>query len=780
MGQRKRTFIVAAIEDCARSACATLGWPDVDLHDLVTWADNAVSHLANDSAGHWKVQARQDGPGILIELLLGDGGLAVDGQGPRPEFSWRPAASARPPGSPRQQPANGTAGMQVRSADGGTIAVLRLDGRRRSGSAASGSTTDMPAFCRWLNGLRIPGAGRPDGESVVTLDARQRATVQQAELVVAYDPAAGHGGWFRRVRRPSTTDPGDRAHPRPGAPEPQKPKSTPVTGQRRPAFVGPRPHDAAPPSAETKCSRGNGSGRPGPDQETLLARRLRSAANPPDLLETLQSSVRGTDSRYPSRRRLADLSPDDRLAKLGRLPKSPGQAWLLAASAVDRDPFAQEPERVRTIRVVDLPGADGRQDTPSSAPGTDGEDSQVVYLVDGAVFDELIYMILGPAGPQGAYARYIEVIKIVIEPRLIVIKMVTMSAGAILHAHGLGVLAPATGRILTRVMVRMLTSILGPGRLSRVESLLDWVNMIAAARAGQLSDSATFRAKLSDLLNRLWNGTRHPRRPRPSYPRPDAPGDARPAGPPPKKPPPGGSPPTGGSPGPTPPSPPPAPTAPPSREPDRPPGNVHGLELPGLEQSPAERDEAAPAVPPPVSGLPAARGSHAERDPGRKPDRKNIDSGPDVAGPEPSRGKKAPAVDGSRSAQRPPDPARWSSSSRARTARDRLGSIPSRPRPPGSGPDPSRANAVIRGDATRDVGRPSSTGDGTGRRERRPAGECPPGLSSPSRTPDGTGWLPGAQEPDLPGQDAAPDQHRTSRDRIGQDPLGPGIPGISG
>ncbi|HEX4254727.1 MAG TPA: hypothetical protein VH089_06550, partial [Streptosporangiaceae bacterium] len=134
MDRRKRTFIVAAIEDCARSACATLGWPDVDLHDLVAWADRTVSHLANDDAGHWRVQARPDGPGIVIELLLGDGGPAVNGQGPMPEFSRLPAASARAAGTPQQEPADGTAGMQVRSADGGTIAVLRLNGRCGSGS----------------------------------------------------------------------------------------------------------------------------------------------------------------------------------------------------------------------------------------------------------------------------------------------------------------------------------------------------------------------------------------------------------------------------------------------------------------------------------------------------------------------------------------------------------------------------------------------------------------------------------------------------------------------
>lgn len=592
-----RKSIVTAIADCACTGCAVLGQRVLDLRPVLSRADQILCHLPIAGTGYWQVDAYLNKTGTGIALLLGDGGLPVGGHGPTLEYF---RLSSAPAESLADWPMAEPPGVYACQSDGGRIVVLRVSGEPVPGPAADRGAA-LSAFGRWLNGLRVPGAGHPAGAVPAVLDAEQQAAVQQAELVVAFDPAAGHGGWFRRVRRPSATAPGGRAHWRPGPRGPRTPEPTPAGGQKPPDRVGPSLHEtAAPASTGAALSDSNGAGAsgvngPGADatvpngtyQETVLARRLRTSANPPDLLDTLRSSLRATDSRYPGRAKLAKLSPDERLAKLGTLPKSPGQAWLIAAAAADRDPFAPGPVWLRTVRVVDIPGRGGQQDTAPSAPSAEGEVGQVVYLVDGAVFDELIYLVLGPAGPQGAYARYIEVIKIVIEPRLIVIKVVTMSAGLILHAHGLGALAPAAGRILTRITSGMLTAILGPGRFRRAESLLDWINMIAAARAGQLSDSATFRTKLSDLLNRRWNGT--PRsRSGTSYPRPDAPVDDAPAaGPPPNSDPPPKPPSSGGS--------------PPPDDPDLPPpgGSTWAQPVPRPAPSdpgPHSKDPSAPAA----------------------------------------------------------------------------------------------------------------------------------------------------------------------------------------
>ena len=83
-----------------------------------------------------------------------------------------------------------------------------------------------------------------------------------------------------------------------------------------------------------------------------------------------------------------------------------------------------------------------------------------------------------------------------------------MAAGAALHAHGLGVLAPTSARILTRILVRMLNVLLGQSeRFARVQWLLGWLEVFLYARADHLFDSPTFRSKLADWLNHLWNGT---------------------------------------------------------------------------------------------------------------------------------------------------------------------------------------------------------------------------------------------------------------------------------
>ena len=162
----------------------------------------------------------------------------------------------------------------------------------------------------------------------------------------------------------------------------------------------------------------------------------------------------------------------------------------------------------------------------AAAVGADGPAGQLLYVVDDAVLDTLIRAVLGPPGSRGVgYVQVISIIEIAIQPRLIVVKIVTMTAGAFLNAHGLGLLAPASGRILTWTLVRMLDTLLGPDRRSsRLQWLLGWLEISLYARDGRLGSSPGFRSKLADWLNRLWKGT--PRR-RP-HPQPRPPKDERP------------------------------------------------------------------------------------------------------------------------------------------------------------------------------------------------------------------------------------------------------------
>jgi hypothetical protein len=156
------------------------------------------------------------------------------------------------------------------------------------------------------------------------------------------------------------------------------------------------------------------------------------------------------------------------------------------------------------------PADAGDARTDASGPGR----SQTVILLDAAILDTLTAILL--PGTHGVnYGDAIGAIKISIRPRMLVIKSVNLTVGAILNAHGLGVLAPAFGRITTKILVPTLNLLLGPDcRHDKLIKSLDLLDVGLYAANGRLTDSPTFRSNLSD-----WVAGAHGPPPRPyAYP----------------------------------------------------------------------------------------------------------------------------------------------------------------------------------------------------------------------------------------------------------------------
>jgi hypothetical protein len=131
---------------------------------------------------------------------------------------------------------------------------------------------------------------------------------------------------------------------------------------------------------------------------------------------------------------------------------------------------------------------------------SDPDRSQTVIFLDAAILDTLIAVLL-PGSHGVNYSDGISAIKISIRPRMLVIKSVTLTVGAVLNAHGLGVLAPAIGRITTKILVPTLNLLLGPDcRHDKLMKLLDLADVGLYTANGRPADSPAFRRNLSDWV----------------------------------------------------------------------------------------------------------------------------------------------------------------------------------------------------------------------------------------------------------------------------------------
>jgi hypothetical protein len=164
---------------------------------------------------------------------------------------------------------------------------------------------------------------------------------------------------------------------------------------------------------------------------------------------------------------------------------------VFAATASDEDKRSTP----GWVLVVERPpGPAGHGAGPQ--PGAGG----TIFLLDAAAMDTLIVIFLGPVGSNGPnYGLTITVVKILIQPRRFVITAASMTIAALLNAHGLGALAPAFTRIMSKVLQAVLDYLLGPdSRYSKLEQALDLVGICLYAADGRPADSQKLRGLFAD------------------------------------------------------------------------------------------------------------------------------------------------------------------------------------------------------------------------------------------------------------------------------------------
>jgi hypothetical protein len=103
--------------------------------------------------------------------------------------------------------------------------------------------------------------------------------------------------------------------------------------------------------------------------------------------------------------------------------------------------------------------------------------------------------------PPNPGEQSIEVIKIIVRPRGLVIKVATMTLGAFLHAHGLGLFAPAASRRLSRILGSILDKLLGQVQHESLFNCLKWAENALYAEDGRLTDSPDVRKRTYDLID---------------------------------------------------------------------------------------------------------------------------------------------------------------------------------------------------------------------------------------------------------------------------------------
>ena len=650
-------YVREAMQECVWSAHRAAGQPALNLLPVLDQIDLMCRDVDCRSAGYWQVRLHTDTFAAVAEIMLGEG-LPDPGRPPSvvtvplsalPGWPTEPAAGDPTPGrrddgylagppvaSCQLESPHAGPGDQVRSAEGGRVALIRC---HQAPGPEHGRNSNMgvpTALCQWLKALHGRNPVVSADRIRLLVDIELTPAVRQADLVVAYDPGRGSGAWSRRMRPEPVSqaaDPGSPiARPTPNPPPTvggdhsaaQSDKARPQALQvETGATAGdaqalqapwaapiPTAGDEAGPTGRTEdaahsqqISSDKVSGQPiqeqrtspapslddssesawqppaaskpqlpglsiAPDERTLddsLPERLQASADPAAQLDVLRSALHTASAALPLGPQFSRLTPQEQFSWVADLRKPVGSAWIIAATPSQDDRLAEE----TTLLTITYPAGGWRAGSalPLDPGASDQPGGQVLYVVDEAVLDTLIRLVLGPLGSRGVdYDQMITIIKIVIEPRLIVVKVVTLAAGVFLNAHGLGLLAPATGRILTRILVQMLDVLLGPSqRFNFLQWLLGWLEIILYGKDGRLASSPIFRSKLADWLNWLGNGKPHPPRRNPRSPNDDRhnepPDNNTPPPPPPPRPgppPPPDSPPPPSS-GPEPPPPPPSP-----------------------------------------------------------------------------------------------------------------------------------------------------------------------------------------------------------------------------
>jgi len=261
-----------------------------------------------------------------------------------------------------------------------------------------------------------------------------------------------------------------------------------------------------------------------------LLTQLFGTATPEAKLKALVSGLSISDAVLPADSLLARMTVGEQVCHVEATAKPSAGWWVVATeppkydsprheATILTEPITRGTKPLLSIRAPETSGEDHAEDAtaPCSVPtiphaarkgivdGTAEErNGETVFAVDNYVLDTLFAALLEPVNPHGPdFNLTISVIKIVIQPRLLVVKALTLPMGAFLKAHGLGLLAPACGRAITRVLVPALDSLLGPSQdCGKLMQILDGAEITLYAQDGRLADSPVFRRRLAD-----WTAT---------------------------------------------------------------------------------------------------------------------------------------------------------------------------------------------------------------------------------------------------------------------------------
>ena len=503
---------------------------------------------------------------IVVEILVGEGQPGCGNRPSSKSLRLEAAVSVTPAANTRRNDEETEAGSQAADlwqresrpserqcvevdqttiADAGRIVVFRCHAIPQPECAADGDLTSKLWLCQWLRGQHHQTESGSVPASASLYD-EIRTGLPTVELVIAYDPGNGHGVWLHRdvaakaesapgFGRPELNPAGDPLGLAEGGP--------PLGGNGRRAChqgTGPDAHDhlrssGEPENAANATPRSSVDEEPGmaelgpppvarysepsvvagppapgipgiaasgrehtpslaADNDRPLFRRLQAETSRTARLSVLRSGLHAAASALPVELKAGHIPPEELLSLLADLPKPDG-LWIVAAG----NPRYECPADEITILTVSAqPGSPLLREKAA-----EHRTSQVIYVIDRAVIETLLNAVLAPLGGHGPnYDELISIIKIVIQPRMLVVKIVTMTAGTFLKAHGLGLLGPASGRILTRILVAMLDYLLGDGRRrSRLAWFLNWIEIILYARKPPAAGFACIPQQASGLDN---------------------------------------------------------------------------------------------------------------------------------------------------------------------------------------------------------------------------------------------------------------------------------------
>lgn len=359
-----------------------------------------------------------------------------------------------------------------------------------------------------------------------TASARGRRSCAPGTGLPTFDrsgPAGGAGPAGARGAAPAGTGGPGPLHGQPYAPA--EPARVTVRPQKDPPYVGPVPYRAGRRPVQVPAA----GEAPGNARVAGGAARGAAAEGTPEaLLRSLVARLKGTDADDAAEPVLRSRFDEDQERLADRINSRPDALWAVvveetpttggeeagaaeAASLTLCVLWAGESSWSSPRRDSTAGGDAAQPGRPARAGAEPGDEASTPSQAADAEFNVVTvytFRILldalfaeWPSAPPTIGEQTIEVIKIVIQPRGLAIKLATITIDAFLHARGLGLLAPAAARQLSRTLGSILNALLGPAQHGTLLKYLNLAEDALYAANGRLTDSPDIRATLRGWID---------------------------------------------------------------------------------------------------------------------------------------------------------------------------------------------------------------------------------------------------------------------------------------